>query len=106
MVVPMSKTKTLPPRGKVKKQDTWNLNSLFKSDQEWEQTFKKWEQQIPGYEKYKGHLGESAEMLAACLRFDAAADRTGEHLGTYAFLKAAEDQGNSDYQRMKGRYQF
>ena len=63
------------------------------------------EEQIPGYEKFKGHLGDSAEMLAACLRFDADVDRAGERLGVYAFLKTAEDQGNSDYQRMKGRYQ-
>src|SRR5581483_11134957 len=49
--------------------------------------------------------GESAEMLSACLQFDASVDRAGERLGVYAFLRAAEDQGNSDYQRMKGRYQ-
>jgi hypothetical protein len=44
-------------------------------------------------------------MLSACLQFDAAVDRAGERLGNYAFLKTAEDQGDSDYQRMKGRYQ-
>jgi oligoendopeptidase F len=44
-------------------------------------------------------------MLSACLQFDASIDRTGERLAVYAFLKTAEDQGNSDYQRMKGRYQ-
>src|SRR3954463_5087883 len=44
-------------------------------------------------------------MLSACLQFDAAIDRTGERLGVYAFLRTSEDQGNSDYQRMKGRYQ-
>ena len=59
----------------------------------------------PGYEKFRGKLGESAEMLAACLQFDAAIDRAGERLGVYAFLKTAEDQANSDYQRMQGRYQ-
>ena len=32
-------------------------------------------------------------------------DREGERLGNYAFLKTAEDQGDSTYQRMKGRYQ-
>ena len=100
-----SKAKTLPPRSKVKREHQWNLASLFKSDAEWEATFKKWEQQIPGYEKFKGRLGDSAEMLSACLQFDTAIDRTGERLGTYAFLKAAEDQGDSEYQRMKGRYQ-
>ena len=99
------KAKTLPPRSKVKPADTWDLSSLFKSDAEWEAAFKKWEGQIPQYEKYKGHLGDSAEMLAACLRFDASFDRLGERLGVYAYLKTAEDQANSEYQRMRGRYQ-
>src|SRR3954471_17024217 len=101
----MAKTKTLPPRSKVKTADTWNLGSLFKTDAEWETTFQKWESQVPGYAKFKGHLSDSAEMLAACMELDAALDRTGERLGVYAFLKTAEDQSNSDYQRMKGRYQ-
>jgi oligoendopeptidase F len=101
----MSKAKTLPPRNQVKQADTWNLGSLFKSDRDWEAAFEKWEKQIPGYAKFKGHLGDSAEMLSACLQFDASIDRAGERLGTYAYLKTAEDQGNSDYQRMKGRYE-
>src|SRR5579859_1484419 len=100
----MSKVKTLPLRQKVKPANTWDLSGLFKDDAGWERTFKKWEKQIPGYEKFRGHLGDSAEMLAACLQFDTAIERAGENLGTYAYLKASEDQGNSDYQRMKGRY--
>ena len=89
----------------MKEEDQWNLASLFKADEEWERAFKKWEEQIPGYEKFRGKLADSAEMLSACMQFDAAVDRAGERLGVYAFLKTAEDQGNSDYQRMKGRYQ-
>ena len=101
----MSRVKALPSRSKVKTSNCWDLRSLFKSDRDWESAFKKWEQQVPGYEKYRGKLGESAEMLSACLRFDTAIERAGERLGTYAYLKTAEDQANSDYQRMKGRYQ-
>ncbi|QOV88593.1 oligoendopeptidase F [Humisphaera borealis] len=101
----MAKTQSLPPRAKVKTADTWNLDSLFKSDADWEKAFGEWEKQIAGFEKFRGKLKESAEMVAACLKFDAAIDRMGERLGVYAFLKTAEDQGNSDYQRMKGRYQ-
>ena len=48
---------------------------------------------------------ERPETLARCLKFDADFDRAGERLGTYAFLRASEDQGNSESQRMKGRYQ-
>jgi len=92
----MSKIKSLPARQKVKEHDTWNLSSLFKDDEAWEHAFKKWEKQIPGYATFRGHLGDSAAMLAACLQFDSALDRTGDRLGTYAFLKASEDQGNSD----------
>src|SRR6201999_3959489 len=79
--------------------------SLFKDDTAWEAAFKTWESQLGGYEKFKGKLSASSEMLAACLQFDSAIDRAGERLGTYAFLKTAEDQSNSEYQRMKGRYQ-
>lgn len=100
-----TKTKALPARSKVKPADQWDLASLFKSDAEWEAAFTNWEKQIPGYDKFRGKLGDSAEMLSACLQFDAAIDRQGERLGVYAALKTAEDQGNSDYQRMKGRFQ-
>ena len=47
---------------------------------------------------------QDSKTLAACLRFDTDFDRQGERLGTYAFLKTAEDAANSDYQRMIGRY--
>jgi oligoendopeptidase F len=101
----MSKVKQLPPRSKVKFADCWNLSSLYKSDSAWETAFKKWEGEIAGYAKFAGHLGESAKKLAECLEFDITFDRTGERLGTYAFLKTTEDQANSTYQRMTGRYQ-
>lgn len=100
-----SKQKTLPPRSKVKQADTWDLSSLFPNDKAWETAFAKWEKQIKRYEKFRGTLGRGAEQLAACLKFDATFDRMAERLGTYAFLKTAEDTANSEYQRMMGRYQ-
>jgi oligoendopeptidase F len=102
---PMAKAQTLPPRAKVKPTDTWDLTPLFKSDAEWDRTFNEWEKKIDGFNRFKGNLAESAEMLAACLQFDAAIDRAGEKLGVYAYLKTTEDQANSDYQRMRGRFQ-
>lgn len=97
--------KTLPPRSKVKKSDTWDLETLYASDAEWEKDFKAWEKKIPQYEKFRGTLGDSAEQLAKCLKFDSKFDRQAERLGTYAFLKTTEDQSNSTYQGMVGRYQ-
>ena len=101
----MSKAHALPKRGEVKPVDQWDLSSLFPGDAAWEAAFTKWEKKIPGYARFRGKLGRSAATLAACLRFDAEFDRAGERLGNYAFLKSAEDQGSSEYQRMKGRFQ-
>jgi oligoendopeptidase F len=96
--------KTLPPRSKVKPSDCWDLSSLFKSDDEWERAFKKWESEVPGYKHFAGTLGQSAARLAELLEFDIAIDRAGDRLSTYAFLKTAEDVSNSKYQDMMGRY--
>ncbi len=100
----MAKVKQLPKRQDVKPRDCWNLASLFKSDAAWEAAFKKWESQIDGYGKFAGKLGESAKSLAACFEFDIGMDRVADRLGTYAFLKTAEDTADSNYQRMMGRY--
>src|SRR5437667_672172 len=103
--VKKSKGKALPKREAVKEADKWDLNSLYPNDAAWEAAFKEWEAKIPGYEKFKGKLGDSALILTECLNFDRDVDRQGERLGTYAFLKTSEDQANSEYQRMKGRFQ-
>ena len=87
----MAKAQTLPPRTKVKPTDAWDLTQLFQSDKEWERAFGEWEKQIEGFERFRGKLGGSAEMIAACLQFDAAVDRAGERLGTYAYLRTSED---------------
>ncbi len=104
MISAVKKIKTLPTRSQVKPADTWNLDSLLASDAAWEAEFKLWEAEIDGYEQFRGNLDDDAKTLAACLRFDNDFDRRGERLGTYAFLKTAEDAANSDYQRMIGRY--
>lgn len=98
-------SKKLPPRSKVKAKDTWDLSSLFESDEAWETAFGKWQKEIKKYAKFRGTLGDGPEQLAKLLKFDSKFDRQGERLGSYAFLKTAEDATNSTYQRMVGRYQ-
>jgi oligoendopeptidase F len=100
----IAKIKKLPSRSQVKTADTWDLATLFADDTAWEAAFTLWEANISGYEKFRGKLADDAKTLAACLRFDTDFERDGERLGTYAFLKTAEDATNSTYQRMIGRY--
>ena len=100
----MKNVKQLPARSEVLESDTWNLARLYPDDAAWEADFAKLEKQIPGYAEFQGKLADGAEVLASCLEFDRDFDRLGERLGTYAFLKTAEDATNSDYQRMQGRF--
>jgi oligoendopeptidase F len=97
--------KKLPARRDVPVGDTWDLSSLFSSDAEWEAALAEWEQMIPGFEAFAGTLGESPERLAECLAHDLAVDRAGDRLGTYAHLRASEDQAAAESQRMVGRFQ-
>ncbi len=100
----MNVVKSLPPRSEVPIQDQWDLSSLYSSNADWEKEFARWESTISGYEKFKGHAGDSADILLELLEFDAAIERRGDQLGTYASLKTTEDQANSEYQRMQGRF--
>ena len=95
----------LPKRSEVNIEDTWDLSKLFPDNETWEATFNEFESQIDGYAKFKGTLANGAAELAACLKFDSHMDRLAERLGNYAFLRTAEDQTNSEYQRMMGRFQ-
>ncbi|HVT27633.1 MAG TPA: oligoendopeptidase F, partial [Lacipirellulaceae bacterium] len=101
----MAKTKKLPARKQVKPADTWDLASLFKSDDDWERAFTAWEKQIPRYEKFRGTLGDGPAALVKLFEFDRDFDRAAERLGTYAHLKTTEDMADSRYQRMLGRYE-
>jgi oligoendopeptidase F len=100
----MPEIKQLPARSEVNPADTWDLSSLFPSDDAWEAAFTAWEGRIAEYATFQGKLGESPESLAECLQFDLDLDRIAEALGNYAFLKTAEDVGEGKYQRMQGRY--
>ena len=94
-----------PKRSEVAKSDTWDLTSLFPNDEAWQWALPEFEVCIESFTQFSGTLGQSPEQLAACLDHDVKTDRIAERIGTYAFLKTAEDQGNSTYQGFAARYQ-
>lgn len=100
-----SPAKTLPDRSEVAQQDCWDLSSLFASDAEWETAFTQLQSKVDTYETFRGRLGENAATLLEALQFDSEFSRDAERVAIYAFLKTTEDQGNSDYQAMKARFQ-
>ncbi len=96
-------TATLPARSEVPPGDTWDLSRLFASPGEWDKTYAEWVEQIDGYARFRGRLGESADVLAACLDFDTACDRFGDRVQTYAALREAEDTADGAAQAMRAK---
>ena len=95
----------LPERSEVAKEDTWDLEQMFATNELWNQAFSELEGKIEGYEAFRGKLHESPSQLKDCLDFDSLVDREANKLGVYAFLRTAEDQANSDFQAMVARFQ-
>ncbi|MBT6459448.1 MAG: oligoendopeptidase F [Planctomycetaceae bacterium] len=97
--------KSLPKRSDVVKGDTWDLESLFATDADWDEALIAWGKRIPLFRDYVGTLAESPEQLAKCLAFDLEIDREADRLGTYAHLRMSEDTAATPAQRMTGRFQ-
>jgi len=99
-----TKTKSIPPRHAVKQEDTWDLTPLYPSDAAWARAFKKLKRMVGGFAKFRGKLKRSAKTIRACFDFEIEFEKLAERIGSYAFLKSAEDVANSTHQAMVARY--
>ncbi len=104
MTVTTAATK-LPLRNEVPVEHCWDLSTLYDTETAWQADFDKVAGQIDRFATYQGRLGESVDTLLEFLTFDLEIDRIAERLGTYAFLRTSEDQGDSDHQARKMRFQ-
>src|SRR5512143_1232684 len=57
----------VPHRSKIKKQFTWNSESVFKSQKDWEKEFKKISEGIAKVKPFQGCLGEGPSTLLEAL---------------------------------------
>ncbi len=99
----MAITNTIPTRDQTPSADSWDLSKLFTDEEAWEQGFNAYKELIPKAESFSGSLSQSPESLRDCLDFLTDAGKLSERIGYYAFLKYAEDAGNSENQSRYGR---
>jgi oligoendopeptidase F len=74
---------------------TWDLSSLYNSAGAWEKDFKSIDKLVKNVEKFKGHLAESALIMAQAIAAIDDMERLVEKVYVYAHLKADEDKSNS-----------
>jgi oligoendopeptidase F len=85
--------------------DKWDLTHLFGGADKWTEDFAWIQQTYPKLTEWKGHLGESAGTLAACLEFEKSLDLKIERVYHYASLQLAEDNANPEYLAHMGQLQ-
>ena len=87
---------TLKLRAEVALSDTWNLQSLYGSLDDWRFDFQKVETQIPSIVTYRGKLGSSAETLHKAVTAYLEMSRLLEKIYTFAHLQSDQDTANSE----------
>lgn len=100
----MSAKKVLT-RDEVKVEETWRLEDIFTSDEEWEKEYAEVDKYAEQGESYKGTLGNGPAALLEALTYRDSLLQKVRRLGVYAHLKSDQDTTNSFYQAMDGRMQ-
>ncbi|MEK4756924.1 oligoendopeptidase F [Macrococcoides caseolyticum] len=90
-------------RDEQKLENTWDLTTIFASDEDWERAFKKLEGYLGREEEIKGKIGDSAENLLEALLLDAEIDEQLGKVYVYAHLKHDQDTSNAKYTAFEQR---
>jgi oligoendopeptidase F len=94
---------TLTKRSDVAREYTWELESIFPTNEDWESAFKALQQGLPELEALKGTLAQSGQALLTVLRKRDELMEKLETLFVYASMRKDEDTTNSTYQGMFDR---
>lgn len=102
----MEDVKTLPLREDISNELTWDLTTIYVSDEKWEEDFEKLKQGVANVSRFKGELTEGAHIFQEALEAVLELSRKISSLYVYAHLKNDQDTANSTYQAMndKARY--
>lgn len=96
-------TATLPKRGDIDQEFTWNLESIYSDNSQWEKDFELVGERLPGLEAYKNHLTDTPKILLGALKMQDELGIKLDQLVSYANMRKDEDNANSTYQALLDR---
>lgn len=92
-------------RNQVPENLTWDLSSIFPTDEAWETAFNETRKSAQALSKYAGHVGDSADVLKEALEADLAVERQFEKVYVYAHQIYDQDTTNQKYSAYNARVQ-
>ena len=91
-------------RSEVDKKYIWDLDSVYASDDLWEEDFRTFAGQIKKIADYKGKLGDK-KVLLDMLKFSDATDMLAEKLYSYARMRSDQNVADNTYSALTDRAQ-
>src|SRR5690606_37881106 len=90
--------KSLPRRSEVPAEETWDLNSLFASDKEFNAALESLQQEVAGFQKqFKGNIQDAASVVEVLTSYLALLEKLVP-ISTYASLSLSTDQTDDEAQ--------
>ena len=96
---------SVPDRGAIAEEYTWDLTDLFADDEAWEAAYEAVEGRLSELEAYEGRVTEGAETLQAVLELREEIGRRVENVASYARMRRDEDTTDGTYQAYWARAQ-
>jgi len=94
---------TLTKRSDIPRDYTWDLESIFLTDEDWERSFQSLQSRVPEFEALAGTLAQSGQSLLNVLQRRDEVYEQLETLFVYTAMRKDEDTTNSKYQGMYDR---
>lgn len=96
---------SLPARSEIKKEETWNLESIYPDLERWQQARQELEKTLPELESFQGSLAESPGQLIGGLKLREKVIRQARQVGMYALLDSAVDMTHQEKLARSGQGQ-
>ncbi|MWV40739.1 oligoendopeptidase F [Natrialba sp. INN-245] len=96
---------SVPERSEVDEEYTWDLESIYATDDDWEAAYESVAERIDDLESYEGRVVEDAETLHSVLDLRDEIMREVSTVSAYARMRRDEDTTNQQYQALTARSQ-
>ncbi|MFC7214746.1 oligoendopeptidase F [Saliphagus sp. GCM10025334] len=96
---------SVPTRSEIEEEYTWDLESIYATDDDWEDAYEAATDRVEELAAYEGQTTEDAETLLEILELRDRLMRQISTIAAYARMRSDEDTTNQEYQALSARAQ-
>ncbi|OIB58377.1 oligoendopeptidase F [Natrialba sp. SSL1] len=96
---------SVPERSEIDEEYTWDLESVYATDDEWQDAYEDVAERVEELQAYEGQVTDDAETLHSVLELRDSVMRDVSTVAAYARMRRDEDTTNQEYQALTARAQ-